>query len=77
MYCSVPRMVPRPVIGALIVGVAPERLYASCGFRETEIQQLRASLRQHHVARLQIAMDDAGAMRLSSADATSTVILSA
>ena len=30
--------------------------------RETEIEQLRAAARDHDVARLQIAMDDAGAM---------------
>ena len=32
-------------------------------FREAEVEQLRARLRQHHVAGLQIAMDDASAMR--------------
>ena len=34
-----------------------------CGtLREAEVEQLRSRLRQHHVRRLQIAMDDARAM---------------
>ena len=35
-----------------------------CELRQAEVEQLHARLRQHHVARLQIAVDDAVPMRL-------------
>ena len=67
MYCSVPRIVPDAVIGDACVA-AMLTLLTTPGpcrspLREAEIEQLRARLRQHHVARLQIAVDDARAMR--------------
>jgi hypothetical protein len=36
---------------------------ARAGLRQTEVEQLRARLGDHHVARLQIAMDDPGPVR--------------
>ena len=42
---------------------AADRDDGRAGFCEAKVQQLRARFRQHHVAGLQIAMDDAGAMR--------------
>jgi hypothetical protein len=38
------------------------RRQRAAAFRETEVEQFGARLRQHDVARFQIAMHDAGAM---------------
>jgi hypothetical protein len=39
-------------------------VWRSVEFRQPKVEQLRARLRQHHIRRLQIAMHDAGAVRL-------------
>ena len=65
MYWNVPRIVPCAVRFGGVVG-SIDRLPAtawSASLRQPEIEQLRARLRQHDVARLEIAMDDAGAVR--------------
>ena len=52
----------------LIVGsvgrLAPRRRRRLARLRQAEVEQLRARLRQHDVAGLQIAVDDAAAVRL-------------
>ena len=57
-------MVPRPVSGPL-TGDAPfHRCRERLDLREAEIQELGAARRQHHVAGLQVTMDDVLAVRL-------------
>ena len=67
MYCSVPRIVPCAVIGVTPVGAMDRpgcRDHRWRHLRETEVEQLRARLRStYDVARFQVAMHDAGAMR--------------
>jgi hypothetical protein len=38
--------------------------FSRTGLRQPEVEELRAGLRKHHIARLQIAVNDAGAMGL-------------
>jgi hypothetical protein len=61
MYWNVPRIVPSCVSGFACVGisVSPCTAELGSGAGETEIEKLRAGLRQYHVARLAIAVDDA------------------
>ena len=64
MYCSVPRIVPCASGAAGNVGrglAAHDGLLAQLG--QAEVQQLRPRLREHDVAGLQVAVDDAGAVR--------------
>ena len=68
MYCNVPKMVPCAVSGSAAVGRSESgtfgRSYLLLQFRQTEIEQLRAGLRQHDVAGLQIAVRYAFSVRL-------------
>ena len=70
-------MVPWPVRVAATVGAGlrAERRGCRLGFGESEVEELRAGLRQHNVAGLQIAMRDPGPMcrceRIRNVDRTS------
>ena len=64
MYWKVPRIVPCAVRFGGVVG-SIERLPATAGapvFARPKSSSFAPALRQHDVARLEIAMDDAGAM---------------
>ena len=66
MYWNVPRIVPCAVSRAPAVGThrgVADRAAAGQCLRQAEVEQLRTGLRQHHVARLEIAMDDAVPVR--------------
>ena len=62
MYWSVPRIVPSLVTGFGAVAAIDKPLTAGQWpqLRETEIEQLDATLRHHDVSRFEIAMHDAG-----------------
>ena len=79
MYWKVPRIVPCAVSpAASSAGSSRRRRHDGVRrFREAEVEQLRAGLRQHDVAGLQIAMDDARAMRLVERPAISIANFSA
>ena len=68
MYCTVPEIVPCAVPGEVVASrVDPRhrnRPARRPQLRQPEVQQLRAGLRQHDVGGLEIAMDDALAVRL-------------
>ena len=59
MYGMVPSNVPMPVPFTIVVSPSGARRF----FGEPEVEQLHAGLGQHDVAGLQVAMDDAVAMR--------------
>jgi hypothetical protein len=66
MYWSVPRIVPSPVIALFIVGsceTGGAGRNLPLQLCQTKVQQLRARFGQHNVARLQIAVGNALAMR--------------
>ncbi len=68
MYWNVPRIVPCCVIArGISVGrdVAEDEDFTagSRRLREAEVEELHARLRQHDVAGLQVAVDDAGVVR--------------
>jgi hypothetical protein len=61
MYWNVPRIVPCAVIDCSCVASpasADPRHASGVQFREAEVEQLRAALRQHDIGRLQIAVHD-------------------
>jgi hypothetical protein len=72
MYRNVPRSAPCVVNSGGVVG---QRRQARGdggrgGFREAEVEQPRAGLREHHVGRLRVAMDDVRAVeRVADFDA--------
>ena len=68
MYWNVPSRLPASVSGFACVGKV-ERPPApspagSATLRQAEVEELRSRLRQHDVAGLEVAMDDARAVRL-------------
>ena len=65
MYWKVPRIVPCAVrFGAVGSIDAPPASNRRARLRQSEVEQLRARLREHDVAGLQIPVDDARAVRL-------------
>ena len=66
MYAAVPTQVPSAVTAPTTVAASPAASAAVepvRALRETEVEQLDAGARQHHVGRLEVAMDNALAMR--------------